>query len=291
MEEKLFTVGQMAEICNISPETLRHYDRMGVLSPLGRGDNKYRYYTMEQINDIMVIKELKSIGIPLKTISEYIKHKDLGMIRSTLEASLRVQREELAEMQRRYDSLVDRLISLNDAFTETHIARSQKDKPIRESFCIVPFAERPIISCRGISNCYVGNHYLYRYVELQNLIEEDRISVGRSWYIVFHDHYSKQFDEGEDAMGDMEFFANVNGSTSGSSHCRMFGGFLTACATYIGPYVNTKHVYEELTEWAQSIGYTVSGVSFQELIVGRFLTDREEDFVTRIYLPLNQKTI
>ena len=292
MPEDQFTIGEMAKICHISTEQLRHYDRTGVLSPQGRGkNNNYRYYTLEQINDIMVIKELKSIGIPLKTIAEFIKHKDLATIYSTFEASMHMQREALYEKMRQYDLLLDRMLTLNRAFSEMARVREQSHHSIHEGFSIIPIAERPIISARGISNCYVEDHYLYRYIELQNLIEREKVAVGRSWFIIFHDHYSKQFDEGRDAKGDMEFFVNVTGDVGSGTCYRNFGGFLAACATHVGPYKTTKQTYKELTAWIQSIGYSTNGISFQEQIIGRSLTDKEEDFVTKIYLPLNQKTI
>ena len=71
----------------------------------------------------------------------------------------------------------------------------------------------------------------------------------------------------------------------------MFGGFLAACATHIGHYRYTQPVYEELMAWATSVGYSVSGISFQELIIGRTMTNHEENFVTKIYLPLNVPAI
>ena len=42
---------------------------------------------------------------------------------------------------------------------------------------------------------------------------------------------------------------------------------------------------------AESIGYHVSGISFQELIIGRSITDEEDNFITKIYLPLNVSAI
>lgn len=69
MGEAKYTIGQVAKICNISTEQLRHYDRTGIFCPSIRDDeNNYRYYTESQINDILLLKELKKVGLPLKTI-------------------------------------------------------------------------------------------------------------------------------------------------------------------------------------------------------------------------------
>ena len=72
---------------------------------------------------------------------------------------------------------------------------------------------------------------------------------------------------------------------------RLFGGFLAACTTHVGHYRYTRAAYDELAAWAESIGYHVSGISFQELIIGRSITDEEDNFITKIYLPLNVSAI
>ena len=45
LDVKKMTIGQMARMNHISEQTLRLYDREGLLSPLGRDEkNGYRYY-------------------------------------------------------------------------------------------------------------------------------------------------------------------------------------------------------------------------------------------------------
>lgn len=118
MKEKQYTIGQIAKICNVSAEQFRHYDRLRILSPKGRGENNgYRYYTEQQIEDIMLIKELKRIGLPLKSIGSLLQDKNLDQIKTTLESNMLVQRQQLYEHIKRYDSLVDTLLKLNNALS------------------------------------------------------------------------------------------------------------------------------------------------------------------------------
>ena len=118
MKEKQYTIGQIAKICNVSAEQLRHYDRLRILSPKGRGENNgYRYYTEPHIEDIMLIKELKRIGLPLKSIGSLLQDKNLDQIKTTLESNMLVQRQQLYEHIKRYDSLVDTLLKLNNALS------------------------------------------------------------------------------------------------------------------------------------------------------------------------------
>ena len=74
MTGKQYTIGQMAKICSMTAEQLRHYDKNHVLSPNGRGrDNDYSYYTEEKIEDLLLIKELKKVGLSLRSIAELLQ--------------------------------------------------------------------------------------------------------------------------------------------------------------------------------------------------------------------------
>lgn len=286
----MYTIGQMAALCNVSAEQLRHYDKNGILSPQGRGsENNYRYYTEKQIEDVILIKTLKKVGLPLKTISELVQDKNLHMIKASLENNMMIQRRTLYESLKSYDALVDTLLHLNNAISLIDNTTDAQDRT-ETNFSIVPIAERPIISTRYESSYNADNTFIYRYSELLNLIEREQVSTTRSIFLIYHEHFDKQFAK-KDLSGDLEVFANVTGRMGTSGLYRMFGGFLAGCATYVGHYRGTDRVYRDLTEWVTSIGYTTTGISFQELIVNRMTTNYEDSFVTKIYLPLNVSRI
>ena len=67
----LLSVKKFSEYSRVSTHTLRHYDKHGLLSPIARGDNKYRYYTNAQIADIRLIRALQKLGMSLKEIKDF----------------------------------------------------------------------------------------------------------------------------------------------------------------------------------------------------------------------------
>ena len=288
MSGELYTIGRAAALCGLSENQLRNYDKTGVISPEVRGDNNYRYYTERQLEQILILKELRSYGIPLRTATDLIKDHSLDSIRLVLEEILLEQREELHRRLSRYDSLVDRIMALNKAgrIRERYGEAAER---IEDGFSIIAIAERPVISLRKTSKCHKSQHYTDRYLELQTLIDKQGVKTGRSWFIAYHDTYDCIFDRGEDAEGDMEFFANIEGGGIAAGNTRIFGGFRAACATYLGPYSADAHkeTYDALSNWAKGLGHYVSGISYQELIIGRNITDREEEYVTKIYMPLD----
>ena len=56
---------------------------------------------------------------------------------------------------------------------------------------------------------------------------------------------------------------------------------------HVGPFRKMEALHTRMAEWAAAKGYRVCGISIQEYIVGRTITSDEENFVTRIYLPVD----
>ena len=68
----LFTIGEVSKLFDINIKTLRYYDEINLFKPqeidLFSG---YRYYSKEQIEDLMVILNLKDVGFSLEEIKKY----------------------------------------------------------------------------------------------------------------------------------------------------------------------------------------------------------------------------
>lgn len=69
-----FSIGEVARIHNLSIQTLRHYDTLGILKPaFVNEDTGYRYYSVNQFLTIDLIKQCKAMGLSLDEIREIIK--------------------------------------------------------------------------------------------------------------------------------------------------------------------------------------------------------------------------
>lgn len=77
MEEKLLSISQLAKLRKLTPETLRHYDRIGLIKPEYVDPvTKYRYYSIRQYEKIGTIKELRQLGMSLDMISGYFENRN-----------------------------------------------------------------------------------------------------------------------------------------------------------------------------------------------------------------------
>ena len=71
----LLSISELASFARITRTALIHYDNMGLISPVERGDNNYRYYSHHQIAATNLITTLQELKVPLKDIMGLIKHR------------------------------------------------------------------------------------------------------------------------------------------------------------------------------------------------------------------------
>lgn len=71
--KKYYTIGETAALLGVTTQTLRYYDKIGLLSPAYCDENTgYRYYVYKQFHYIDRIKYLQGFGMQLKDIKEII---------------------------------------------------------------------------------------------------------------------------------------------------------------------------------------------------------------------------
>jgi len=66
----LFSVNDFAKFSRSTKDTLLYYDRIGLLSPVSRGENNYRYYSHGQLAIVNVIRTFQELGMSLSEIKD-----------------------------------------------------------------------------------------------------------------------------------------------------------------------------------------------------------------------------
>ena len=76
-----FSVGEAAKAVRMTSETLRHYDRIGLVKP-SRTDpqTRYRYYTEQDLVRLNTVHALQQMDLPLKEIKRVLEYGDLASI-------------------------------------------------------------------------------------------------------------------------------------------------------------------------------------------------------------------
>jgi len=103
-------ISEVSEQFGISLDTLRYYERIGLIPPVNRNGSGIRDYSELDVRRVEFIKCMRSAGLPIEVLIEYFKLVQQGD--QTIEARkeiLKEQREllmtKMQEMQKTLDLL------------------------------------------------------------------------------------------------------------------------------------------------------------------------------------------
>ena len=95
-------VGQVAEAADVSAQTVRFYERRGLLAAPPRTASGYRAYGPGAVEEVRFIKRAQAHGFTLREIRELQGLRDASV---GCEAAIPWAREKLAELDQRMEAL------------------------------------------------------------------------------------------------------------------------------------------------------------------------------------------
>lgn len=166
--DTLYTIKQAAEKVGMTSETLRHYDRIGLVKP-SRKDEKtgYRYYSEQMLIQLQTIELLKTMDLTLMEIKEILQQNELPKIIDLLKQAEKKADEKIARL-RHAKSRIKR------AYTDYEKKLNSADNPNGEFF-VKQRPERVIMLSDQLEYPMLktlSNYHDYFY----NQIEEERRS-------------------------------------------------------------------------------------------------------------------
>lgn len=71
----VYVISVAAELAGLHPQTLRQYDRMGLVRP-GRAGGKYRLYSLRDVRRLRAVQDLSAEGLNLVGIKRVLELED-----------------------------------------------------------------------------------------------------------------------------------------------------------------------------------------------------------------------
>jgi DNA-binding transcriptional MerR regulator len=109
-------IAEVSERYSISSDTLRYYERIGLIPPVNRNKSGIRDYSETDVKRVEFIKCMRSAGLPIEVLVEYIGLVQQG--NATIDARKEILKEQrdlliarMKEMQETLD-LLDYKISV-----------------------------------------------------------------------------------------------------------------------------------------------------------------------------------
>lgn len=126
-----FSPGELARILSVSPDTLRHYERKGVLAPARRLANGYRRYEPEAASRVRLVRAALALDFTLDELAQIFAIRSTGGAPCTKVRTLAAAKLAEAEARLRdLESLVESLRDLLDAWDD-RLAKTASGVPAR----------------------------------------------------------------------------------------------------------------------------------------------------------------
>lgn len=111
MDTELLTIEQVAQRSGLSAHTLRYYERVGLLAPIGRASSGHRRYAAHDLAWLEFLTRLRATGMPIRHMQRFADLRRRG------DATLAERRALLEEHQRAVQAHIDDLQRNLEAIT------------------------------------------------------------------------------------------------------------------------------------------------------------------------------
>lgn len=99
------SIGEVAKAAELPIDTIRYYEKAGLIPPPQRRESGYRIYTRDTVGRLRFIRRAKELGFTLSEITELLDlsaqgAQDMGRMRVAAQQKLAVVEDKLRELER-----------------------------------------------------------------------------------------------------------------------------------------------------------------------------------------------
>lgn len=266
-----FSIGEMSKLHNTPVKTLRYYDEIGLLKPVKVNEaNKYRYYSIEQFEQLHTIHYLKFLGLSLKEIRQHLEVRDVTAFLELLK-----KQKELTE------SAIHRLETIRDQFSKRidEVERFTNMDTIEQPF-LISLPARAIVRWQG------SIHFEYEWeLALQKLVGQIKgrpaLFIGKVGLTVARENLSaRAFNEYNSV------FIFLEEATAALEHVHFLPAGDYACIPYRGNHSSSAPHYTKLLQFISGSGYQIAGDSIERTVINQYITTDNEKYITEIQIPV-----
>ena len=131
--KKTFTISEISKIVDIPVNTLKHYDRIDLFKPaIVKPGSLYRYYTLEQIYTLVLIKDLRTMDMSIQDIRDYLKERNVSKSLNILDKKLYEIKRDLEILNRKKCYLEGKLNTLKVSHNMRYELNEIVEKTLQE---------------------------------------------------------------------------------------------------------------------------------------------------------------
>ena len=269
-DSDFFTVSDFAKVSRTTKDTLLHYDKIGLLSPILRdGNNNYRYYSIGQLAVVNVIRTLQALGMSLAEIK-----------------ALRDQRTP-----ERLEGVYSQLLDRNNAKIDEAV-RAQKllfalrraihsVADIHEEAIMIQFQPAEAIILGDLNDYSRGRDAYSALVSFYHNVGEKYPDLDMN-YPVWALFSEERIKRGDWKWPDRYYFYNPEGRD------KRPGAFYAIGYTR-GGYGQSDLLYQRMIGYIDKHGFEICGDAYEEYPLNELCIANDAHYLMRIMITVREK--
>ncbi|MEW9697552.1 MerR family transcriptional regulator [Paenibacillus sp. SI8] len=264
------STGQFAKVMGISKDTLFHYDRIGILSPVFKAENGYRYYSINQIDVFKVISILKDLDVPLKEIREYLDKRSPEELIALLD-----KEEAMLDAKIKHLQKMKNIIAEKKQITKAATMINSNEfviQEINEEFLVITEAD-PYTNDKSIYDSMIKHE---KYLNLYNIDSFHTVGWMRDIKSVLaNEKFNYDF-----------LYTRVHAQSNHSNFKREKGLYLSAYHTE--GYSSVSDTYDRIIKYVSDKIIEIQGYFYEDVLLDDLSVQGYEEYLIKISVRISK---
>lgn len=266
-----YTIGEICKIYNIGPDSLRYYEKKGLIKPQ-RKNNGYRIYSLEEIWRLNLIKDLRKLDFSVQQIKTYIDSRNINTTKELMEKEIMLIEKEIKPLIRVQNKLKSKLKLMKD-FEKLKESDKIQIKKIKNRKIIFIEAEMTKdeevdLALRRLESKNDEKLFLFANKDMGVFISNEGMEEKK------YDLYDRAFFLLDDTVENYNMILPE--------------GYY-ATRIYRGDYKQSQKLIAEMISFIEKENYIINGKPMEIYRVDIHDTSIEEEFITEIQIPIVEK--
>jgi len=268
-ERRFFSVSEFAKFSRTTRDTLLYYDKVGLLSPMSRGGNKYRYYSSRQLAVVNVIRTLQQLGMTLAEIKTMKDQRNPALANEVFLRQIGRIDGKIEEWVRARKLLFTLQKSINSVLH------------VDEKAITVQFLPVEAIVIGDLNDYSRGRNDYDALLSFYLAITEKYPDLDLN-YPVWGVFSGERIKRGDWVWPDRYYFYNPEGHDKRPAA-------LYAIGYTRGGYGQSDELYKRVLEYIDNNGFEICGDAYEEYPLNELCIVEEKDYLMRLMITVREK--
>ena len=271
--EKLYSIGEVSKLCNVSKKALRFYDEIGIISPDVVTSNHYRYYSRRSLLDLTIVKYYKQMGFKLEEMRSLLSSEEYRIMERGFLQKISELQEEQREVRVKLTSVADWYRLLVEA--QTVIENDVRDVSVR----FVEPKEYGFMDQKYIAD----DREAVINLEWTDYLETTGNEITGAVSIT----YPSWRQRADGTCQTMRIMQEMIRPARQDQLVRMGGEIMMACY-HIGSHGTIGETYAKMEKYAKEHGYTLAESCWERYVTDCWTTNNKDMYVTEILIGVTR---